>query len=689
MNALVADQVIVELQAKVGRYNQNVANAERRFGRSMRSIEASAVRAERRVSSAATGMARGLLGAFAGIAAIRGAQQLIDASTRIENSLKVAGVAGDELRQVYDRLFDSAQRNVAPIETLVELYSRASLVQKELGVTTEELLGFTDKVALALRVAGADAQSASGALLQLSQALGSGIVRAEEFNSILEGALPIAQAAAAGLEEAGGSVAKLRQLVVDGKISSEAFFRAFEAGSVILEEKVAGAELTVSQAFVRLQNVLIDAAGRFDDGSDASRRLADALAALATAIENVDFGPFINGVLDIIEHVGAGINTLIAFRDAVYDVARAFSEFTGGAAIGDALGLTRGDTEGRAQNAIQDRFDRAFAAAEKTGRLRRQPTDVGTVTRPDTVSLSDFPISGEGSGSGGRKGRRRQPFEREVEQIRERTAAIEAETEAQAGLNPLIDDYGFAVEKAAATQELLNAAERQGLEITPELRASIEHLATGYANAVVEAEKLAESQQNIRDIAEDFKGLAQDVLSGFINDLREGKSAAEALENALGKVADRLLDIFLSNLFGGGGGGGGFLDFLFNAKGNAFSGGRVTAFARGGVVNKPTIFPMANGMGLMGEAGPEAILPLKRGATGRLGVDASGAGGGGTVVNVIDNAGVDKRTERRRGPDGRAIVEIVLERVKEDYATGGFDSVNRTRYGTSPRTTTR
>src|SRR5690606_18702903 len=129
------------------------------------------------------------------------------------------------------------------------------LVQKELGISGEELLGFTDKIAVALRVSGKSAAESSGALLQLSQALGSGVVRAEEFNSILEGAQPIAQAAAAGLKEAGGSVAKLRQLVVDGKVSSEAFFRAFEAGSVILEDKVANAELTVSQGFVRFQNV--------------------------------------------------------------------------------------------------------------------------------------------------------------------------------------------------------------------------------------------------------------------------------------------------------------------------------------------------------------------------------------------------------------------------------------------------
>jgi hypothetical protein len=60
-----------------------------------------------------------------------------------------------------------------------------------------------------------------------------------------------------------------------------------------------------------------------------------------------------------------------------------------------------------------------------------------------------------------------------------------------------------------------------------------------------------------------------------------------------------------------------------DAKGDAFSRGAVVPFARGGIVGGPTLFPMANGMGLMGEAGPEAVMPLKRGPDGKLGVQAA------------------------------------------------------------------
>ena len=78
-----------------------------------------------------------------------------------------------------------------------------------------------------------------------------------------------------------------------------------------------------------------------------------------------------------------------------------------------------------------------------------------------------------------------------------------------------------------------------------------------------------------------------------------------------------------------------FISGIFeNADGNAFVDGKVQKYAYGGVVNRPTLFPMANGMGLMGEAGAEAILPLRRGSNGKLGVQATGGGFGNIVVNV-------------------------------------------------------
>lgn len=71
-----------------------------------------------------------------------------------------------------------------------------------------------------------------------------------------------------------------------------------------------------------------------------------------------------------------------------------------------------------------------------------------------------------------------------------------------------------------------------------------------------------------------------------------------------------------------------------NADGNAIADGRVLPFAKGGVISSPMLFPLRGGTGLAGEAGAEAILPLRRGADGRLGVATEGGGATNIIFNV-------------------------------------------------------
>lgn len=99
------------------------------------------------------------------------------------------------------------------------------------------------------------------------------------------------------------------------------------------------------------------------------------------------------------------------------------------------------------------------------------------------------------------------------------------------------------------------------------------------------------------------------------------KIATKPIENAVGSAVANGVNGLLSGVF------------PFE-KGGSFSQGHVMPFAKGGVVSSPTHFPLRNGRGLMGEAGPEAIMPLARGADGRLGVQS---GGGARPVSVTVN----------------------------------------------------
>ena len=116
-----------------------------------------------------------------------------------------------------------------------------------------------------------------------------------------------------------------------------------------------------------------------------------------------------------------------------------------------------------------------------------------------------------------------------------------------------------------------------------------------------------------------------------------------------------------------------FLDGLFgNADGNAFVDGKVEKYAYGGIVKKPTLFPMANGIGLMGEAGAEAILPLRRGSNGKLGVQSTGGGFGNIVVNV-DASGSSVEGSQEGGRElGRVIAVAIQSELVKQKRPGGI-----------------
>ena len=108
-----------------------------------------------------------------------------------------------------------------------------------------------------------------------------------------------------------------------------------------------------------------------------------------------------------------------------------------------------------------------------------------------------------------------------------------------------------------------------------------------------------------------------------------------------------------------------------NAKGNVFAKNKIVPYAMGGIVNKPTLFPMANGMGLMSEQGPEAIMPLKRGANGKLGVQSSG-GVGNIVVNVDATGSSVEGNEMQGRQLGRMIAMAVQSELVEQQRPGGL-----------------
>jgi len=153
-------------------------------------------------------------------------------------------------------------------------------------------------------------------------------------------------------------------------------------------------------------------------------------------------------------------------------------------------------------------------------------------------------------------------------------------------------------------------------------------------DALSGAEELREVLDDLEARSRSFGSAITTALKGAVID---GDSLIEVLQNIAYRFSSISLDVGLKPLETSiGSMVSGASNMLSGALGFSHGGvpGRVQAFATGGVVSQPTYFPMAGGTGLMGEAGSEAIMPLKRGPDGRLGV---AAGEGGAPVQVIFN----------------------------------------------------
>jgi lambda family phage tail tape measure protein len=241
------------------------------------------------------------------------------------------------------------------------------------------------------------------------------------------------------------------------------------------------------------------------------------------------------------------------------------------------------------------------------------------------------------------------------------------------------------VEFAEAAQSSLTTA--QDMNIERKLAIDLDALAIEKQKALEEAtkssgktfkesfgDKMEEYKKSLADfggqaagvVINAFQGM-EDALTTFVT---TGKANFRDLANSI--IADitriAIRQAIIKPLVGA------LFPDVKNANGNVFAANGIVPFAKGGIVDRPMVFPFARGgIGLMGEAGPEAIMPLKRGPGGRLGVEASG-GGQGVVVNVnVDAQGTSVQGDQSRaGNLGRAIAEAVRNEIVVQKRPGGL-----------------
>lgn len=211
----------------------------------------------------------------------------------------------------------------------------------------------------------------------------------------------------------------------------------------------------------------------------------------------------------------------------------------------------------------------------------------------------------------------------------------------------------------------------RALQLSKDLRWLKEALDQGaisleeYADAKKRLEEKAAGPNGIRGFFEELNINLDSIGDGLANTIADGLERGKIdFKRFVAEVGQMLLRAGLSKLIGIG------LDALFpsagaavgSAHGNVFDKGSIKPFASGGIVDRFTSFPMKGGIGIAGEAGPEAIMPLSRGRDGRLGVQVSGGSAAAPTITMVNNITVEGGDDPRRTADEMA---RALDRLME------------------------
>ena len=422
------------------------------------------------------------------------------------------------------------------------------------------------------------------------------------------------------------------------------------------------------------RGALIGFANALDFVADNIEILTVSAAGLLTVLIALNWQSFTAGVLGF----GAAIARLaVGMKAAAVAAVGFFTALTAPAAIalGAFVTLIAGVTaglNGMFGEQVQQRIRQFFSFLKPVGDLLSDVAD----------RIRSF--AGEMTGSTNEVDKQAEAFDRLVQAKRQNLSLLQAE----------IAGFDLSARNARLLKmevEDLNALEREGIQITRARMDELTRIREEYLKNETRLRNLNEAQDLLKDTS---KGFFNDMRTNLRNGQSLWESFGNAVTNALDKIIDKFLeasfDMIFDNLNGGsssGSGGGiigGIADFLFNANGNAFNRSGVQPFANGGaftnsVVNSPTMFAFANGgaLGVMGEAGPEAIMPLHRGSDGSLGVRLEGgmSGGGANInINIINNSNASARTESRETNSGTQIDVIIDEIVAQKIGSQGSAS---------------
>lgn len=201
-----------------------------------------------------------------------------DGYTEIQNKLRLVESASISSSRGLNNVFDIALKTNQSINATSGVYQRFAQNAETLKISQAQIASLTETVSKAVAVSGASAGAADAALTQFGQALGSGILRGDEFNSVMEQTPALAKAIAIGL---GVTTGELRNMAKEGKLTMDVLVPALERAKESVDDQFNTRILTISAAFENLNTSAIKWIGELDKSTGASEAFAKAIDEIA------------------------------------------------------------------------------------------------------------------------------------------------------------------------------------------------------------------------------------------------------------------------------------------------------------------------------------------------------------------------------------------------------------------------
>jgi len=229
-----------------------------------------------------------LQGLLAAVGVSFGAMEIIqiaDEFKNLESRVRLATGAGAAFVTGFDGVKQIANETFTSIENTALLFASISRAGNELKMAQEDILQVTETINQSIKLSGGSAASASAAIVQLVQGLQSGVLRGEEFNSVMEQSPRLARVLADGL---GVTIGELRKLAGEGKLTSDVVLKAIQEQSAVINAEFETLPTTFANAVQVLKNNFMLLVGDMDKTLQSSSGLSQGIMDIADNLENID-----------------------------------------------------------------------------------------------------------------------------------------------------------------------------------------------------------------------------------------------------------------------------------------------------------------------------------------------------------------------------------------------------------------